>query len=326
MRLLKFAFIGCGKIAHFHADVVKYLGHSIDVVVARKNSVNIDSFAEKYSVKEKLYSIESFLNYYQSADNEIDCILVCSPWDVTEDILKDILTCNLPVISEKPAVLSINRFNQLKQSPNINNLFVAYNRRFYDFIPALKELLDKEKILCVDILSADPYEMIVKTNGDKIKNYIFHYYTSHVIDFMMYLLGDIKIRNIRNLGVNSNKFWLCNLCAVENKYPIEMKILMDCPQNTYFKIFFEKKVVEIKPFERMVIYDELERKENSTGAVYLPSVQVAAETDKTFKPGFLNQMRFFVENFVYKKNLEDIYIKQLEKVTVFCDALKKNMF
>lgn len=69
MKTLRFVFIGCGKIAHFHADVIKYLGHRIDVVVARKDSANIDSFAEKYAIREKIYGIKSFLDYYRKSNS-----------------------------------------------------------------------------------------------------------------------------------------------------------------------------------------------------------------------------------------------------------------
>ena len=52
---LRFVFIGCGKIAHFHADVVYAHGHQIVGVAARKNSKNIHVFADKYNIK-SLYS------------------------------------------------------------------------------------------------------------------------------------------------------------------------------------------------------------------------------------------------------------------------------
>ena len=52
---LRFVFIGCGKIAHFHADVVYAHGHQIVGVAARKGSKNIHLFADKYNIT-SLYS------------------------------------------------------------------------------------------------------------------------------------------------------------------------------------------------------------------------------------------------------------------------------
>ena len=324
MKPLKFAFVGCGKIAHFHADVVKHLGHSIDVVAARKSSVNIDGFAEKYSIKKKIYGIDSFSDYCNKSKEGIDCILLCTSWDVTENALRQLVPLNLPIMTEKPAVLAGTVLDELKKSVNINNLFIAYNRRFYDFIPFLKGLIEKERLLCVDILSADPYEMILKTKGDQISKHILYYYTSHVIDLMFYILGDLEIKNIVAITENNKASWVCTLYAKNYKCPIHLKILMDCPQNSSFKFFLEKKVIEIKPLEKMLVYDKLQRRKDNEKMVYLPLVSEEKETDRVFKPGFLNQLNYFIENFVYKRNFHDFHIKQLEKVTIFCDILSKN--
>lgn len=323
MKPLKFAFIGCGKIAHFHADVVRHLGHRIDVVVARKNSANIDSFAKKYSIREKIYGIGPFLDYCRKFKDRVDCILVCTPWDLTENVLKEVLYLNLPIMTEKPAVLSMAMLKQFKQSYNIRNLFAAYNRRFYDFLPFLKDLIGREHPLCVDILSADPYEMIIKTHGKKISKYILYYYTSHIIDLMFYILGDIQIKNITSILANGKKSWVCELYANKYRCPIQMKILMDCPQNSWLKIFFANKAIEIRPLEKMVIYNKLERKVINEMAVYLPSAKMEMGTAKEFKPGFLNQMEYFIQNFVNRKNSRENDIKQLERVTSFCDTLMK---
>ena len=46
----KIAFIGCGNISHYHADVLLSLGCNIVSVAARLESDNIDSFADKYGI------------------------------------------------------------------------------------------------------------------------------------------------------------------------------------------------------------------------------------------------------------------------------------
>jgi len=47
---MKIGFIGCGKIAHFHANVLRELGVNIIAVSARENSPNIVPFTEKYHI------------------------------------------------------------------------------------------------------------------------------------------------------------------------------------------------------------------------------------------------------------------------------------
>lgn len=323
MKTVKFAFIGCGKIAHCHADVIRHLGHMIEAVVARPGSANINGFAEKYTVDKKIYGIEGFLEYLDGSDSAIDCILVCTPWDVTEGVLRQLLSLGVPVMSEKPAVLSFAGLEYLKEKCEMGNLFVAYNRRFYDFVPYLKKLVDNETCVCVDILSAEPFEMITadKGYGKKAGEYMPYIVTSHTIDLMFYMFGNIELKDVVNITRNGRNSWVCDLYASKYRFPIQMKILMDCPQNSYLKIFFEKKVVQMCPFEKIMVYNDLERKENQGKATYIPVVETEWHTEDTFKPGFLNQMNYFIENFVYRKNLSPEYIERLEKVTLFCDAL-----
>jgi hypothetical protein len=173
----------------------------------------------------------------------------------------------------------------------------------------------------VDILSAEPCEIVMKTQGEKVCEYMLYFYTSHIIDLMYYLFEEVDIQNVVGIGKGKKSSWVCELYSAKRKCPIQLKILMDCPQNSYFKIFLEKKVVEMCPFERMVVYNNLERKENQCKATYIPMAETELHTEDKFKPGFLNQMNYFIDNFVRKKNSSLEHIEQLEKVTLFCDTL-----
>src|SRR3989338_992122 len=65
-KKLRCAFIGCGNIAPFHADVIKHLGHSISVVVGRKNSTRLEIFAREYGVAMAFYGVDNFLKDSQT--------------------------------------------------------------------------------------------------------------------------------------------------------------------------------------------------------------------------------------------------------------------
>ena len=54
-----------------------------------------------------------------------------------------------------------------------------------------------------------------------------------------------------------------------------------------------------------------------------PAIKRKFETDHVFKPGFLKEMEYFIDNFVYRKNISLKHIDQLEQVTAFCDKLKR---
>ena len=70
-----------------------------------------------------------------------------------------------------------------------------------------------------------------------------------------------------------------------------------------------------------MVYNDLKRSEKQGKAAYEPVAGTEWHTEDTFNPGFLNQMNYFIENFVYEKNSSLEHIEQLEKVTLFCDTL-----
>ena len=47
---MNIGFIGCGNIAHFHADTLTALNQNIVAVSSRKNSPNIVPFSKKYGI------------------------------------------------------------------------------------------------------------------------------------------------------------------------------------------------------------------------------------------------------------------------------------
>ena len=320
---LLFGFIGCGKMAEFHADVVRHLGHEILLVVARENSTHIDGFAQKYNIPLKFRGMSSFL---KSKDKEkLDAIIICVSWDTNETILKDVLNLGVPILVEKPAVLSLKALRDIRKNKKaLKNICVAYNRRHYEFIPHLQTMIKNQKILCADVLFPDPYSLALKLYGPKIKNHILHYSSSHAIDLMYYLLGDVKINSVCAVNAGGTRSFVVDLYSKTYKCPVQFKILMDSAQNSYLKIFFENEVAVLCPFEKMFVYDRIEKQINKDGLnVYLPGIKEEFAVDNRFKPGLFNQMNHFINTFVLKKNTSLVEIKRLEQVTGFCDRMLK---
>ena len=306
-------------MARSHAQVVKSLGHRIRAVVARPGSSHIDSFASSFGVVKKFYALTKFMEELKRSPKEYDALVICAAWDAQEGILRQLLPFQKPIFVEKPAVLSMAALKRIKAGKGAKNIYVGYNRRHYDFIPRLKNMIAREGLVCVDILSADPWTMLVKQYGARIKGHILHYYTAHVIDLMFYLLGDVKLNQgavVRHQGKDS---WVCQLTA--KKIPVQLKVLMDSPQNSYMKFFFKDKVVQLCPLETMVIYDRIERAQRNDRGIYRPGERTRMVTSDTFKPGLYNQMSYFLENFVIHKNSSNEQFKQLENVMAFCDGL-----
>ena len=320
-RRLNFVFIGCGPIARQHADVVRYLGHHIEAAVARTKSARLDDFAKEYRVSHKVMGIKDFLNVYRRGGLKADCIVVCTPWDVNAKVLQSVLPLGLPVMVEKPAVLSSRALRALGQKGGLKNVFVAYNRRFYDFVPYLKSLVQKQRPICVDVLSAEPLQILKKNCGVRVARFMPQFYTSHVIDLLFFLFGHIRIRGGQRIPKDGGYSWVGALDVPRSDCPIQLKILMDCPQNSYIKFYFRDKVAQMLPYECLSVFQGIERMEDRGKVVYQPKLIHSVQTGSEFKPGFLKQMKYFILNFVHKRNGSSFHMEELKKVTRLCEEL-----
>ena len=95
-------FIGCGQVSHFHADVLVELGCEIRAVCGGgPDSENAQLFADKYEVPLIFDGFRELLN-----SRECDLLWVVTPWDVTENLLIDLLEDGRPVMVEKPLATS----------------------------------------------------------------------------------------------------------------------------------------------------------------------------------------------------------------------------
>lgn len=318
MKSLNFAFIGTGDIALHHADVICALGHTISVAISTNKTKKLDAFCDKYSVKYKFNKMEDVTSF----TNEFDAIIVCTPWYITDNIIDFILLLNKPTLVEKPMVLSFEKLDHLSKKYGLRNVLVGFNRRYYDFIPELKKLIDASKVICIDVLSSEPFEMMNK-NNDLISNMLF-FYSIHMIDLVFYLFGDVDIKSIDTVVSNSKKNYIITLFSEQYNCPIHLKILLDVPQNSFIKVYTENDIYQLLPLEKMSIVDKIEKKVIDGVSSYVPHKKLSVQTSSVNKPGLLEQMKFFIDKYVYNVNLSDKEIDTLYKVTKFCETLKNN--
>ena len=134
----------------------------------------------------------------------------------------------------------------------------------------------------------------------------------------------IQSKKIEILDYKNNfKRILFNLKSNKNKFKFELFNLPDLPKNHQINFFFEDKIVEISPIERINLYKNLYKKTKNRINFYEPLID-SFNVNQKYKPGFRFQYYdFVVSNFYKKKSVLSTKLKDLIDIYEICDFLKK---
>jgi predicted dehydrogenase len=323
---LNVGLIGCGRIARFHADVLKAIGISIQAVCSSPTSTRISAFAEEYSIP-RLYE-----TWQQMMDKErLNAVFVLAPWDAIDGMLLPLLQFKTPVFFEKPVALMPERIEEaINTYPDmIDKVQIGYNRRFYDFIPIIKELLAASVIKAIEVHIPESPEVNVNEN---LLNNFFIVNSSHVIDLLLYLLDfpAISLAEIRR-HIDSQGFasGYNGLLIIDNSIPVHLIACWNSPSNFGLKFHSDGLLVELLPIETARIYDGFEviepTRENPIPR-YKPHISQEFFMDPLsarYKPGFLKQTLNFVETCILgaRPNIHGANLPSALKVTELCQQV-----
>src|SRR5687767_3682493 len=139
--MYKFAIIGCGRIAHRHAENILRVGKLVGVCDIEKNKA--DEFADLYNSK-AWYSIDDLLKQ----EKDIDVICVCTPNGLHAEHSIKSLQGGKHVLCEKPMCITSVAAWQMMDTAHFNRkkLFVVKQNRYNEGVQLAKQLLDENKI------------------------------------------------------------------------------------------------------------------------------------------------------------------------------------
>ena len=193
-RRLRFAIIGCGKIAPRHAvEMIKHgeLPAVCDIVKERA-----DAAADHFQSK-AYYTITGLFE----AEKEIDVISICTPNGLHAQHSVQSLKAGSHVLCEKPLCLSSDdALKMIAVSKETGKkLFVVKSTRYNPALSELKNLFSKKKLGTLysfqlncfwnrpDTYYADSWKGTILLDGGTLYTQFSHY-----IDALLWLLGDIK--------------------------------------------------------------------------------------------------------------------------------------
>ena len=192
--MIKFAIIGCGRIAQRHAEHIQNNGVLVAVCDVIKERA--DALAQQYEAK-AFYSVDDFI----SAHLDIDVVAICSPNGLHAAHSIAALKAGYHVLCEKPLGLSVQECgDMIKTAEQMNKrLFAIKQNRFNPPVAAVKKIIDEGRLgkifdvqlSCFWNRNEDYYKNSWKGTKTLDGGTLYTQF-SHFIDLLYWMLGDVK--------------------------------------------------------------------------------------------------------------------------------------
>jgi predicted dehydrogenase len=193
-KIIKFALIGCGRIAQRHAEHINKIGEL--VAVCDIDIQKAEELSKKYNAKYFL-SVDELIN----SKLEIDVVSICSPNGLHAEHSIKALNAKFHVLCEKPMAISVSDCGEMIKTAERNNrrLFAIKQNRFNPPVAAVKNAINNGifgKIYSVQLScfwnrNADYYKNSWKGTQELDGGTLYTQF-SHFIDLLYWILGDVK--------------------------------------------------------------------------------------------------------------------------------------
>lgn len=195
IKTLRFAIVGCGRIAQRHAEHIQRLAKLVAVC-----DIEIDkarSLGEKYGAK-SYASIEDLL---REQSGQIDVVSVCSPNGLHAEHSIRALQAGIHVLCEKPMALSVQDCGDMINAAERANkrLFIVKQNRFNPPVAAVKKVIDERRLGRIYSVQLSCFW---NRNNAYYKNSwkgtkaldggTLYTQFSHFIDLLYWMIGDVK--------------------------------------------------------------------------------------------------------------------------------------
>lgn len=192
--MVKFAIVGCGRIAQRHAEHINKFGKLVSVCDI--NIKKADELALKYNAK-PYYDLSKMLQN----ENEVNVISICSPNGLHADQSILALNAGFHVLCEKPLAIKVEDCGRMISAAENSNkrLFAIKQNRYNPPVEAVKNAIDEDKLgkiysiqlSCFWNRNNDYYNNSWKGSQDMDGGTLFTQF-SHFIDLLYWMIGDVK--------------------------------------------------------------------------------------------------------------------------------------
>jgi predicted dehydrogenase len=287
--------IGAGYMAEEYVKVLKELNK--DFLVIGRGKANVTNLINRYSITGFSGGIISFLKTQPQIPEFAIVAVSAEELYNTTKILLSLGICNILV--EKPAGLKLEEISHLAKSAKESNinLYVAYNRRFYNSMDILRKRLDEEG--GVQSIQFEFTEWVNTIDTNKFPSSVLSRFlianSSHVIDSVFFLAGRPKEFNF--LVARNDVEWhptgslFTGSGITERGVHFAYSSNWGAPGRWGIEVLTSESRYYLKPLER------LSRQEK--GSISVNEIESEYQLDIDFKPGIYNMVIAF---FIGKSN------------------------
>lgn len=200
--MIKFAIIGCGRIAQRHAEHINKFGKLVSVC---------DIEPQKANELANLYGVKPYYDLNQMLENEseIDVISVCSPNGLHAEHSIVALNAGFNVLCEKPLAIKLEDCGKMISAAESANkrLFAIKQNRYNPPVAAVKKAIEEGKLgkiysvqlSCFWNRNEDYYKNSWKGTQEFDGGTLYTQF-SHFIDLLYWMIGDVK--QVKAFGKN----------------------------------------------------------------------------------------------------------------------------
>ena len=142
MEKVKTGIVGCGKVAHIHAQALLSVRESAFTAVCSRNLEKATAFAEQYKVK-AYSSVEEM-----AANSGVEAVIICTPHPNHAESAIKAANAGMHILVEKPLASSLEDCDAILRAAEDNGVVLGTvsQRRFYSPVQRLKNAIDEGKI------------------------------------------------------------------------------------------------------------------------------------------------------------------------------------
>ena len=306
---MRLGFIGIGDIACHHAKAARAAGASIVACCASRGmqSPNLSKFLNVANglpggVLDQLMVTNKITDVLDWP--AVDGVVVAPSWQAIPPMLPTLLRSGKPLLVEKPVALRADDLQvavgHLPMASDsfmaVRHLRVGFNRRFYEPVQALRARLARGGLRYARVVISEHLEHHMKTTGAAVLPWLLQFTSIHTFDLVGYLFGELRVEaGWHDIG---NPDFMCFNGLLAGTTPLMFHVNADAAEPAGIWCHFnDGSVWALSPLETLRVYQGIDIEQATLDRPYrqfTPKEMLRVDVDRSHKPGFMCQMRSFL--------------------------------